>query len=150
MDLGLRPQAYHLFRRVAELRPYEPQTYRAMAQALAAMGNTDLAIAYYEIPLQGRAGLAGSAISARSSSSTTCASCVGSRAAPPRRGCPTTPARASRRASREVNLRSADLLVTITWNTDNTDVDLHVFEPSGEGASTGTATPGSAAGSRRT
>ncbi|MBW2455555.1 MAG: DUF2135 domain-containing protein, partial [Deltaproteobacteria bacterium] len=25
-----------------------------------------------------------------------------------------------------------DLVVMITWNTDNTDVDLHVIEPSGE------------------
>ena len=28
--------------------------------------------------------------------------------------------------------RSVDLLVTATWNTDNTDIDLHVIEPSGE------------------
>src|SRR5262249_56182182 len=54
MDLGLRSQAYHLFRRVAELRPYEPQTYRAIAQALVAMNKPDLAIAFYEIPLMGR------------------------------------------------------------------------------------------------
>src|SRR5262249_26025448 len=54
MDLGLRPQAFHLFRRVADARPHEPQTYRAMAQALAAMGQNDLALAYYEIPLMGQ------------------------------------------------------------------------------------------------
>ncbi len=53
MEMGLRPQAYHLLRRVAELRPYEPQTYRAMAQTLADMGHADLALAYYEIPLMG-------------------------------------------------------------------------------------------------
>ncbi len=29
-------------------------------------------------------------------------------------------------------MKRADVVVTITWNTDNTDVDLHVTEPSGE------------------
>ena len=28
--------------------------------------------------------------------------------------------------------KGADLLVTITWNTDSTDIDLHVKEPTGE------------------
>ena len=28
--------------------------------------------------------------------------------------------------------RSVDLMVTIQWNTDATDVDLHVIDPSGE------------------
>jgi hypothetical protein len=28
--------------------------------------------------------------------------------------------------------QSADLLITMMWNTDQTDVDLHVIEPSGE------------------
>jgi uncharacterized protein YfaP (DUF2135 family) len=27
---------------------------------------------------------------------------------------------------------TGDIMVTITWNTDNTDVDLHIVEPSGE------------------
>ena len=54
MDLGLPAQAFHLFRRVAEARPHEPQTYRAMAQALAQMGKLDLALACYEIPLMGQ------------------------------------------------------------------------------------------------
>jgi uncharacterized protein YfaP (DUF2135 family) len=31
-----------------------------------------------------------------------------------------------------VPVESADLVVMITWNTDGTDVDLHVVEPSGE------------------
>ena len=131
MDLGLRAQAYHLFRRVAEARPYEPQTYRAMAQALAAMGNADLALAYFEIPLHGawdtRFGdlrkiveldyvrllrrIAGG--EARSS----------------------VPEYARARLaelSRGLALPRADVMVTITWNTDNSDIDLHVVEPTGE------------------
>ena len=35
-------------------------------------------------------------------------------------------------ASENLEVQKADLMVIITWNTDNTDVDLHVKEPSGE------------------
>ena len=34
--------------------------------------------------------------------------------------------------ARELELRGSDLVVSITWNTDCTDVDLHVIEPTGE------------------
>jgi tetratricopeptide (TPR) repeat protein len=131
MDLGLHAQAFHLFRRVADARPHEPQTYRAIAQALAAMGKLDLALAYYEIPLMGQwdprfgdlrkiveldylrflRGLTG--------------------------GNAPSSVRDYARArldalSAQIGLGRADVVVTITWNTDNTDVDLHVTEPSGE------------------
>jgi hypothetical protein len=130
MDMGLRPQAYHLLRRVAALRPYEPQTYRAMAQTLADMGKTELALAYYEIPLMGEwdqrfgdlhaiveldylhflRGVIGAGKS------------------------PVVDYARSRAAelSQKVGFKRADLVVSIMWNTDNTDVDLHVIEPSGE------------------
>ncbi|HWU91244.1 MAG TPA: DUF2135 domain-containing protein, partial [Kofleriaceae bacterium] len=131
MELGLRPQAYHLFRRVAELRPYEPQTYRAMAQVLAAMGNADLALAYYEIPLAGawdaRFGDLRKIVELdylrllRRIASGGVASSV----------LPYAKARLQA-LTREAGVANADLLVTITWNTDNTDVDLHVIEPTGE------------------
>jgi uncharacterized protein YfaP (DUF2135 family) len=102
-----------------------------MAQALARMGKLDLALAYYEIPLMGQwdprfgdlrkiaeldylrflRGLVGG----------------------------NTPsavrdyARVRLEAlSAQIGLGRADLVVMITWNTDNTDVDLHVTEPSGE------------------
>ncbi len=32
----------------------------------------------------------------------------------------------------KLGMDSADLVVTIAWNTDNTDVDLHVIDPKGE------------------
>ncbi len=131
MDLGLRPQAYHLFRRVADVRPYEPQTYRAMAQALAAMGKTDLALAYYEIPLIGewdpRFGDLRAIVELdylrflRTIASGAAKTSVPDYAK----------ARLETLAGK-IGMKSADLVVTITWNTDNTDVDLHVTEPSGE------------------
>jgi tetratricopeptide (TPR) repeat protein len=131
MDLGLRSQAYHLFRRVAELRPYEPQTYRAMAQALAAMGNTDLAIAYYEIPLQGTwDSRFGDLRKIVELDYVRLLRRVTSGAVPSRLFDYARARLAS--LSQGVGLRNADVLVTITWNTDNSDVDLHVVEPSGE------------------
>jgi hypothetical protein len=36
------------------------------------------------------------------------------------------------RVRESVNLDKADVVVTMMWNTDGTDVDLHVFEPTGE------------------
>ncbi len=130
MEMGLRPEAYHLLRRVAAMRPYEPQTYRAMAQTLADMGNADLALAYYEIPLMGEwdqrfgdlhaiveldylhflRGVIGAGKSAVVDY------------ARARMG----------ELAQKVGFKRADLVVSIMWNTDNTDVDLHVIEPSGE------------------
>ncbi|HWO22090.1 MAG TPA: DUF2135 domain-containing protein [Kofleriaceae bacterium] len=131
MDLGLRPQAYHLFRRVAELRPYEPQTYRAMAQALAALGNADLALAYFEIPLLGEwDGRFGDLRKIVELDYLRFLRKIASGAAATR-----VPEYARARLAqitRDVGLRQADVLVTITWNTDNSDVDLHVIEPTGE------------------
>lgn len=131
LEWGLSGQAYHLFKRVARARPYEPQSHRAMAQALAREGHADLAIALYEVLLaaewDGRFGefksIAGleyvrllrAAVSGRAQVS--------------------VPQFAAARLG-ELKGRfgpdRADLVVMITWNTDNTDVDLHVTEPSGE------------------
>jgi tetratricopeptide (TPR) repeat protein len=131
MDLGLHAQAFHLFRRVADARPHEPQTYRAMAQALAAMGKLDLALAYYEIPLMGqwdpRFGELRKIVELdylrflRGLTSGNAPSSARDYAR----------ARLDALAA-QVGLGRADLVVTVTWNTDNTDVDLHVTEPSGE------------------
>jgi hypothetical protein len=126
MDLGLRPQAYHLFRRVADMRPHEPQTYRAMAQALAAMGKNDLALAYYEIPLMGE-------WDARFGDLHAIVELDYLRFL--RHAKTSVPEYARARAdtlAQKIGMAQADLVVTITWNTDNTDVDLHVTEPSGE------------------
>jgi len=131
MDLGLRPQAYHLFRRVADARPHEPQTYRAMAQALAAMGKLDLALAYYEIPLMGewdpRFGELRTIVELdylRFLRKVTTGNATTSVHEYARSRLDTL--------SRKIGMTQADVVVTITWNTDNTDVDLHVREPSGE------------------
>ena len=131
MEMGLGAQAYHLFRRVAASRPFEPQTYRAMAQALTALGAHDLALLYYEVGMIGqwdsRFGEfrkillmdyqkflerhAAGKIKVRSAEY--------------------AKARLET-VSKEIGLSRADLVVMIDWNTDGTDVDLHVLEPTGE------------------
>ncbi len=131
MDLGLRAQAYHLFRRVAEARPHEPQTYRAMAQALASLAKPELALAYFEIPLAGQ-------WEPRFGDLRTIVVLDYVRFL---RGLLAKPGNEQLRGyatarlatlSQEAKLDRADVVVSITWNTDATDVDLHVVEPSGE------------------
>jgi uncharacterized protein YfaP (DUF2135 family) len=100
-----------------------------MGQALAAIGKPELALVYYEIPLLGhwdsRFGdlmliveleyvrllrqIAGKDSPARDYAQSRLAT-----------------------LQNKVGIDRADVVVTITWNTDNTDVDLHVIEPSGE------------------
>lgn len=131
MEMGLGAQAYHLFRRVAASRPFEPQTYRAMAQALTALGANDLALLYYEVGMIGRwdsrfgefrkillmdyqkflEQVVAGALQIKSLDY--------------------AKARLET-VSKEIALSKADLVVMIDWNTDGTDVDLHVMEPTGE------------------
>ncbi|MDC0742430.1 DUF2135 domain-containing protein [Polyangium mundeleinium] len=131
MSFGLPADAFHLFRRVAVARPYEPQTYRAMAQTLTRLGRTDLAMAYFEVGLAGqweaRFGEFRKILAleyfdllqraARGDLKTSVPEYVKGRLP---------------QVARETQLQSADLVVMITWNTDATDIDLHVTEPNGD------------------
>lgn len=128
---GLGGHAFHLFRRVAESRPHEPQTYRAMAACLVELGRIDLAIAYYEVGLAGewdarfgdfRRILAVEYLhTLRRIAAGELSTSLGPFAA-----------RRLAELAGTVSPAEADLVVMITWNTDHTDVDLHVIEPSGE------------------
>jgi hypothetical protein len=122
-------EAYHLLRRAAAARTFEPITFHAMAHCLEQMGRADLAIVYYELACGGqwdqrfgdmhniamldyarflRRVVVGKGIVAGYAQ--------------------------SRLATLDaMNLRdTADVAALIFWNTDGTDVDLHVVEPSGE------------------
>jgi hypothetical protein len=134
LDLGLRQQAYHLFRRVAEIRPHEPDLPRDGAGPHR-VGKYDLALGYYEIALMGewdpRFGELKAIVEldylrflrrvttgkGNASSTPSVSDYAKSRLAT---------------LARKVGIDRADVVVTITWNTDNTDVDLHVTEPGGE------------------
>ncbi|MDX9720130.1 MAG: hypothetical protein RBU37_05255 [Myxococcota bacterium] len=129
MQWGLYEQAYHLFSRVARSRPWEPQSYHAMALDLAEAGLDELALAYFEIALAGqwdsRFGAFHQIVSldylrflrTASSGNSEHAEYMKTRL---------------KEMEAQFDFRQADLVVSITWNTDNSDVDLHVIEPSGE------------------
>lgn len=131
MQWGLGDHAYHLFRRVAEARPFEPHTYHALALLLSEMGRTDLAIAYYEV------GLAGQWDSRFGDFRKILMLDYLNLLKKIRKGTARTIDREFAMArlktlTKEIGISRADLMVTIMWNTDRTDVDLHVYEPSGE------------------
>jgi hypothetical protein len=131
LEWGLSGQAFHLLRRVSELRPYEPQTYQAMSLCLAETGNADLAMIYYEVALNATwhnryldvkqiVGVEYVDLLRRIE-----------------RGELSSHAREYAVARLEtmrgrVPVSKADLVITMMWNTDRTDVDLHVIEPTGE------------------
>ncbi len=131
MEWGLGGQAYWLLRRVADSRPYEPQIYQALAQCAAEMGNADLAIVYYEVALGGQwheryqdvhrvAGVEYLHLLRRIDRGDLSSHLADY---------------AKARLDSLVNkfeVDQADLVITLMWNTDRTDVDLHVLEPSGE------------------
>ncbi|MCP4130509.1 MAG: VWA domain-containing protein [bacterium] len=131
MEWGLEGHAYHLFRRAVESRPFEPQTYHALASVLRDIGSSDLALIYYEIALAGnwdsrfgdfrqivlldyisflrkvRSGVYKSGIRDYALARL-------------------------KTLSKEFSIEKVDLLITIMWNTDSTDVDLHVIDPNKE------------------
>lgn len=131
MTWGLSADAYHLFRRVAAARPYEPQTYRAMAQSLVKLGQIDLAIAYFEIGLAGRwDGRFGEFTKILAVEYLELLRRIANGSA--RTSVPEFAKDRLSSVASSVQIGRADLVVMITWNTDATDVDLHVIEPSGE------------------
>ncbi|MHC4916214.1 MAG: DUF2135 domain-containing protein [Planctomycetota bacterium] len=131
LQWGFGGHAYHLFRRRAAARPYNPQNYRAMGLALVRAGRTDLAMACFEVALAGNWDRRFGHVRAitgldylrllraikRKQMTTSVPEFARARLAS---------------VSREFGVGGADLLVSVTWNTDATDVDLHVTEPTGE------------------
>ena len=127
-------EAYHLLRRASAARTFEPITFHAMAHCLEQMANSDnraadLAIIYYELACGGQwdprfgdmhniALLDYARFLRRVAATKTVAADY---------------AQSRLNSLAAMNLRdTADVAALIFWNTDGTDVDLHVVEPSGE------------------
>jgi hypothetical protein len=118
-------------RRAAAARSFEPITFHALAHCLEQMGQADLAIVYYELACGGQwdarfgdmhniAQLDYLRFLRRVADGRLKAALAGY-------------AEARRATLAGMQLRDqADLATLIFWNTDGTDVDLHVTEPSGE------------------
>jgi hypothetical protein len=128
---GMPAEGFHLFRRVATARPYEPPTYRALAQSLVRLGKIDLAMAYFEVALAGRwAARFGDFRKIVAIEYLELLRRIQSGEL--KTGMPEFARDRYAAVTQEVQLGHADLVVMITWNTDATDVDLHVVEPGGE------------------
>jgi hypothetical protein len=124
---GLAGQSAQLLQRVARARPWEPVTFHALAQTLAEREQIDLAIAFFEIALAGE-------WDPRFGDIRKIVLLDYLRLLEGQRDNGARRELAIQRAPdlrRELAIDEADLVVTIMWNTDNTDVDLHVHEPAG-------------------
>ncbi len=131
IDWKLGGQAYPLLKRVAVARPYQPQIYQAIGHCLTELGNADLAMVYYEVALNGKwhnrykdihriASVEYLHLLSRVAAGELETS---------------VPDYAKARLDtlkQSTAIGNPDLIVTMMWNTDRTDVDLHVLEPSGE------------------
>jgi hypothetical protein len=131
LDMKQAAQAAQLFRHVQRERPFEPHSYRDLARSLEECGKFGLAALQYEIVLAGDwhsrfhedlkivvreeyAHMMHDAIH-RKAVTGKLANHFGERL-----------------EGLGPDLKPSDLRVTISWNTDNTDVDLWVIEPGGE------------------
>ena len=116
---GRGADAYELFRGVAEKRPHQPAIYVAMAQSLERSGNVALAKLWYEVALAGE-------WNERFGSF---------------REVATVHYLSFLRRHKDDRLETlvptvetpeADLVVSVFWNTDRSDVDLYVRDANGE------------------
>jgi hypothetical protein len=127
-EWGLGSQVYELLLRVAATRPEEPQTYLALAGLADELGADDLAQVYYELALVGGWDLRFgdyreiAAIDYMRFLKTTRIDALAD---------PQIARSRLEQLRSQLPIEQAGLLVVMTWNTDQTDVDLHVREPSG-------------------
>jgi len=124
LEWNLPGQAYQLFRRAARQRSYEPTSYWLMARCLARLGRPELAIVCYEIVGAGQWG-------GRFREVKRIVALDYLRFLKRTPGAHHLAAFAEARRARLPVVQHLDLLVTLAWSTDGTDVDLHVTEPSG-------------------
>lgn len=131
LDLAQPAEAVWLFGRVQRQRPFEPHSYRDLARALEECGRFGLAAVQYEIVLAGTwDGRFGDELKKVATEEYARMMQAAVRAGTLSR--PLADHFGERlEALREPSPRG-DLRVAITWNTDATDVDLWVKEPSGE------------------
>ena len=130
---GLNQQAFNLHLNAASLRPYEPQSYTYLAKLAHQLDNDDLALIYFEIGLasqwSNRFGdyelihkIDYANFLRKSSKQTSSKDFYSVDYAKLKLS----------NLTKEINLQGTDLIVAISWNTDRTDIDLHIIEPSGE------------------
>jgi hypothetical protein len=129
LDLGQPAQAVRLFEQVQRQRPFEPHSYRDLARSLEASGKFGLAAVHYEALLAGtwhaRFGNSLKQV-AQEEYAAMMREAIHKKAVQGKG--------ADHFGDRLENMKAGcqgDLRVSITWNTDGTDVDLWVIEPDG-------------------
>jgi len=136
MKWDMPQHTYFIFKKLIDFRPYQPPSYQLIAQALDQMGKYELAILYYEVILQAKWNdwdhkdfRLISALDYLRFLRKITASKVNffKEYAKGRIGTLETWVN-----NTKYNGDQKDLLVYITWNTDNTYVDLFIKEPSKE------------------
>ena len=131
MELDRPAQAYHLLKRVARARPFQGSIYPALGQCLSQLGQADMAIVYYEVALGGTFSRQGNEFKQIVSTEYMhlLREITGGKL---ESSVPDFAAARLETMEKKAKFKSADLVITMLWNTDQTDVDLHVVEPSGE------------------
>jgi hypothetical protein len=130
LEIGEPACAAGLFWRVQESRPFEPQSYRDLARSFELAGKPGLAAVQYEIILAGEWHERFHSLKKVVLEEY----CMLMRAAIKEKsvGEELLELFGDRLEHLAVDEGKADLRVTISWNTDNTDIDLWVIEPDGE------------------
>lgn len=135
-EWNLDGKAYELCKRLITSRPAEPPTYKQIANSLLKIGKTDLALLYYDIAFLTEWDsrfdgfdlinaieyykLLKSIKNGKYMASNM--SFINKRMEDVK----------SFLDNQGIEAGEADMMIVITWNTDNTDVDLHVREPNNE------------------
>jgi tetratricopeptide (TPR) repeat protein len=130
LDLQQPAQAARLFAQVQRQRPFEPHSYRDLARSLEDAGRYGLAAVQYEVVLAGtwhsrfRDSLKQVA---REEYAAMMREAIRRRAV----GKELADLFGERLEGLAADTKTSDLRVTISWNTDDTDIDLWVIEPDG-------------------
>jgi len=129
MDFGKPEHAYPLLKQVAMARPYDGSIYTAIASCLVEMQQVDLAMVFYEIAVGGTFNKA----DFRSIAATEyCALLSEVSRGEYQSELRTFAASRLETLKRDAKVAQADIVVTMMWNTDRSDVDLHVIDPNDE------------------
>lgn len=130
LALDRADHAYGLLQRVARLRPFEGAIYLALGNVLRQAGHGDMALVYYEIAMNARFEREGEDF--RRIVANDFEQLLQSIAAD-EIPCSLKDYAAARLESlRRDYPERPELSVTMFWNTDRTDVDLHITEPTEE------------------
>jgi tetratricopeptide (TPR) repeat protein len=131
MQWDLPQPAYFLLRQVAKQRPFEGHVYSALGQCLSQLGNTELAIIFYEVALHGQFPQQGADF--RQIVSVEYLHLLRDIAEGRQMTSMADYAKARLESlAKSIPFAQADLVVSMMWNTDQTDVDLHVLDSRGE------------------